>query len=212
LDTSGKLNVNVIPSVALMDVETVATQAEMLALTTVQKGDICIITSENKTYILAATPASTLANWKQILTPLAEVTKTYVDSQDAATISTIKGTGLTSAYDTLAKIEAIIKSNKTAADSTQTSLTNVESRVSTAESDISSLKSGKSNIYKTTASSGTSAAITAATHKCGTTPLVSVYMGGKEIIAEISVDASGNVTVSWNGEPASAMTIVIIGI
>ena len=45
----------------------------MLALDA-QKGDVCIRTDESKTYILADAPASTLANWKEIVSPADAVT------------------------------------------------------------------------------------------------------------------------------------------
>lgn len=46
----------------------VATQAAMLALTA-QPGDVAIRTDNSKTYILSAEPASTLANWLEIVAP-----------------------------------------------------------------------------------------------------------------------------------------------
>ena len=73
LDSSGKLNTSVLPALAITDTFVVASQSAMLALT-VQKGDVAIRTDENKTYILKAEPGSTLANWQEILTPLAAVT------------------------------------------------------------------------------------------------------------------------------------------
>jgi len=70
LDANGKLDAGMIPSLALTDVFTATTEAAMLALSSAGQGDVCIRTDVNKTFILAQTPASTLANWKEILTPL----------------------------------------------------------------------------------------------------------------------------------------------
>ena len=68
LDNSGKLAESVIPAVAITDTYVVATETAMLALNA-QKGDIAIRSDLNKSFVLQATPASTLANWKELLTP-----------------------------------------------------------------------------------------------------------------------------------------------
>ena len=72
LGTDGKLDSAVIPSIALSDIFTVTSEAEMLALTA-ETGDVAIRTDVNKTFILAASPATTKTNWKEILTPAAPV-------------------------------------------------------------------------------------------------------------------------------------------
>lgn len=66
LDSNGKLPEGVLPSLSIVDVYTVASTAEMVALDA-QKGDMAIVGSD--TYILSATPASTLANWVKIPHP-----------------------------------------------------------------------------------------------------------------------------------------------
>ena len=68
LDSNGKLAESVIPAVAITDTYEAASQTAMLALTA-QKGDICIRSDLNKSFVLQATPASTLANWKELKTP-----------------------------------------------------------------------------------------------------------------------------------------------
>ena len=68
LGSDGKLNASVLPSIAITDVYTVDSQQAMLGLTA-QKGDIAIRSDENKSYILSQEPASTAANWKELLTP-----------------------------------------------------------------------------------------------------------------------------------------------
>jgi hypothetical protein len=69
LDANGKLNTSVLPALALVDVYTVDSKAAMLALNA-QQGDVAIRTDENKTYILSKEPASTLANWIELLFPI----------------------------------------------------------------------------------------------------------------------------------------------
>ena len=62
LDSGSKLLVSQLPNEAIDTVTTVASQAAMLALTA-QVGDIAIRSDTNQTFVLSATPASTLANW-----------------------------------------------------------------------------------------------------------------------------------------------------
>ncbi len=64
----GVIPTSQMPALALTSVSEVGSQAAMLALS-VQPGDVAIRTDENKSYILAAEPASTLSNWKLLRTP-----------------------------------------------------------------------------------------------------------------------------------------------
>lgn len=68
LDGSGLVPTSQIPPLAINDTFVVASQAAMLALTA-QVGDVAVRTDETKTYILQTSPATTVANWVQILTP-----------------------------------------------------------------------------------------------------------------------------------------------
>lgn len=68
LDANGKLVESVIPAVAITEVFVVDSQAAMLALNA-QVGDVAIRTDVNRSYILQTVPASTLDNWKELLTP-----------------------------------------------------------------------------------------------------------------------------------------------
>lgn len=68
--------------------------------------------------------------------------------------------------------------------------------------------------YVGTATSGTEVTFQAATHGCGTTPMVQCFNGGSAVGCAVEVDASGNVTVSWNGSIVTAespLTVVILG-
>ena len=68
LNSNGKLDTTILPSLAITDTFTANSKAVMLALEA-QKGDVCIRTDESKTYILQSEPASTLANWIELATP-----------------------------------------------------------------------------------------------------------------------------------------------
>lgn len=68
LNSNGKLDTTILPSLAITDTFTANSQAAMLALSA-EKGDVCVRTDESKTYILQSEPASTLANWIELATP-----------------------------------------------------------------------------------------------------------------------------------------------
>lgn len=69
---NGKISPDVLPEIAISEVFEADSESAMLALNA-QKGDICIRSDETKSYILAAEPASTLANWKMLKTPDCQV-------------------------------------------------------------------------------------------------------------------------------------------
>jgi hypothetical protein len=70
--TNGKLTASQIPSITTNETFVVATQAAMLALV-VEAGDVCVRTDLSKSYILRAAPATTLANWQELLSPASPV-------------------------------------------------------------------------------------------------------------------------------------------
>ncbi|HKM05516.1 MAG TPA: hypothetical protein VJ869_00885, partial [Sphaerochaeta sp.] len=74
-----------IPSIALVDVFTVASQAEMLALDA-QQGDVAIRSDSGQVYILTQGPATTLGNWIEL-----SALKALVD----AAVADLAGTGRT---------------------------------------------------------------------------------------------------------------------
>ena len=68
LDGSGLIPTNQLPALAITETSVVVSQAAMLALTA-QVGDVAVRTDVNKSFILTASPASTLGNWQELLTP-----------------------------------------------------------------------------------------------------------------------------------------------
>jgi len=74
LDSGGLIPASQLPSIAISDyLGAVGSQAAMLGLVG-QRGDWCNRTDLGAAFILAAEPASTLANWAQVLTPTDAVT------------------------------------------------------------------------------------------------------------------------------------------
>jgi hypothetical protein len=68
LDGNGKITTDHLPALAIAETFVVNSQANMLALTA-QTGDIAVRTDVSKSFILTTSPASTLANWQELLTP-----------------------------------------------------------------------------------------------------------------------------------------------
>jgi hypothetical protein len=68
LDGAGLVPTHHLPALAITTTQVVSTQSAMLALTA-QVGDVAVRTDLNKSFILTATPATTLGNWQELLTP-----------------------------------------------------------------------------------------------------------------------------------------------
>jgi hypothetical protein len=91
LDSNGKLADSIIPKIAMTNTFVVASQTAMLGLTAAQEGDVAVRTDLNKTFILKASPYSTLANWQELLTPTDAVTS--VNGSTGAVSITLAGLG-----------------------------------------------------------------------------------------------------------------------
>lgn len=72
LDANGKVPESQLPAIAITDTNVVADEAAMLALTA-ERGDVAVRTDVSKTYILKAEPATVLANWEELKTPMSPV-------------------------------------------------------------------------------------------------------------------------------------------
>ena len=92
LDADGLVPVHHLPPLSITTTQVVSSQSAMLALTA-QVGDVAVRTDVNKTFILTTTPASTLGNWQELLTPTDLVLS--VDGQTGAV-------NLSSTYATVA--------------------------------------------------------------------------------------------------------------
>lgn len=69
LGTDGKVPNAQIPALAISETFPVASQSAMLALSGAEQGDVAVRSDISKSFILQQSPASTLGNWVELLTP-----------------------------------------------------------------------------------------------------------------------------------------------
>lgn len=91
LDANWKLDTTILPALAITDTFTVSTTSDLTWLSSAEKWDVAIVTTDSETYILSADPYSTAANWKKLATPTDTVTsvnsKTWAVTLNADDIS-----------------------------------------------------------------------------------------------------------------------------
>jgi hypothetical protein len=68
VNNAGKIDPSVLPALAISETFTAADEAEQLGLT-VQAGDICVRTDENKSYIALNDTNGAMSDWQELLTP-----------------------------------------------------------------------------------------------------------------------------------------------
>lgn len=105
LGSGGKLDTSVLPALAITETHVVANQAAMLALTA-QVGDVAVRTDLNKSFILKAEPAATLANWQELLTPTDAVTSVAGKTGVVTLTGSDVGLGSVQNYGLATKAEA----------------------------------------------------------------------------------------------------------
>ena len=76
LGSDTKIPLAYLPATTIVDTSVVASQTAMLALVA-QQGDVAVRTDLSKTFILKTEPASTLANWQELLSPTDAVVSVF---------------------------------------------------------------------------------------------------------------------------------------
>lgn len=117
IGADGKISTDVLPSLALTEVNVVDNESEMLALVA-QPGDLAVRNDVERTFILKTAPASVLANWIELKTPT-----DHVLSVNGKTGSVVLGTddvaeGTNNLYYTEARATANFTTNFKLANST----------------------------------------------------------------------------------------------
>lgn len=107
LDQYGKIPTSQIPAISFSSGYVVSSQSAMLALSNAVVGSIAIRTDNSKNYVLSGLPASTLANWLELLMPVSvSSVNGHTESNITLTSSDIaEGTNL---YHTDARSRAAI--------------------------------------------------------------------------------------------------------
>lgn len=107
LDANGKVPASRIDFSQTGQTFVVASQSAMLAVSGANVGAMAIRTDQSRTYVLIATPASTLANWVQLLSPDAPVQSVNGQTGNVNLLTTNIGEG-TNLYYTDARARAAI--------------------------------------------------------------------------------------------------------
>lgn len=178
LDGSGLVPTHHLPALAITTTQVVASQAAMLALTA-QTGDVAVRTDVNKSFILTATPASTLANWQELLTPTDAVLS--VDGSTGAV--SLSGTYLNRTTGQLLG----------ALDANNFKITNLGTPTSNADA--------ATKVYvDTVAGSATAAAASAAAAEAAYDSFDDRYLGAKSTAPTLDNDGNALVTgaIYWN--------------
>jgi hypothetical protein len=111
LDGSGKVPTGQLPALAITETYVVASEVAMLALAA-QKGDVAIRTDLSKSFILAGTDPTVLADWKELLTPTDAVLSVNGQTGSVSLDSDDVAEGATNKYfsDAAAQAAAVVDS------------------------------------------------------------------------------------------------------
>ena len=98
LGSDGKVPNSQIPALAISGTFPVSSQAQMLALSQADQGDVAIRSDISKSFILRVLPSSVLGNWSELLTPTGAVTS--VNGQVGVVTLSKSDVGLSNVDDT----------------------------------------------------------------------------------------------------------------
>lgn len=225
LDSNGKLDSSVLPAIAITDTFVVSSQSAMLALTA-EVGDIAVRTDLNKSFILKTAGASTLTNWQELLTPTDSVTsvagKTGAVTLTASDVNlgnvpNLSTNNQTPTYTDAATLTALSSGEtlSTAFGKISKAISSLISHLADAVSHITSTErtnwntaytnnhthSNKSILDATTASYTTAeqtklSGIATGANNYSLPVATSSVLGGVKSGTDITIDASGNVSVN----------------
>lgn len=123
----GKVPSSQLPAIAITETNVVNSQSQMLGLTA-QTGDVAVRTDLSKSFILAAEPASTLANWQELLTPADAVTS--VNGYTGVVILSKSDVGLSNVDNTSDLNKPISTATQSALDGKEPANANIQAHIS----------------------------------------------------------------------------------
>lgn len=190
LDSNGKLVESIIPAVAITETYVVDSRSAMLALSA-QVGDVAIRTDVSKSFILQSLPATTDANWKELLTPDCKVIS--VNGKQGAVVLT--GDNITSIFK-----QASSRTNVSSNEALSVSL----SKISKWFADLKGL-AFKDQIVATTDISGVIPVANLPTATASAKGIASFGNGLNVASGVVTVRAGQGITVDANGIAADVV-------
>lgn len=190
LDSNGKLVESIIPAVAITETYVVDSQSAMLALSA-QVGDVAIRTDVSKSFILQSLPATTDANWKELLTPDCKVIS--VNGKQGAVVLT--GDNIASIFK-----QASLRTNVSSNEALSVSL----SKISKWFADLKGL-AFKDQIVATTDISGVIPVANLPTATASAKGIASFGNGLNVASGVVTVRAGQGITVDANGIAADVV-------
>lgn len=130
LGADGKLPAGQLPSIAITETFVVSSQAQMLALAA-EIGDVAVRNDIDKSFILQASPASTLANWIELLSPSVDNTDQipegstnlyFTQARARASLSAGTGVGYNSSTGVISNTSPNLPSNLAVGSRTTTTV------------------------------------------------------------------------------------------
>lgn len=190
LDSNGKLVESIIPAVAITETYVVDSETAMLALDA-QVGDVAVRTDVSKSFILQSLPATTAANWVELLTPNSKVIS--VNGKQGAVVLT--GADISTSFT-----QAASRANVATGETLAVSL----GKISKWFADLKGL-AFKDTIVATTDITGIIPAANLPTATASTKGIASFGNGLNVASGAVTVKAGQGITVDVNGIAADVV-------